>query len=50
MEGKEPLTEEEKEDIKWEVYKKEYYIERYETKEKRQSRKNYFKINKEAIL
>lgn len=33
VEGKEPLTEEEKEDIKWEVYKKEYYIERYGTKE-----------------
>lgn len=38
VEGKEPLTEVEKEDIKWEVYKKEYYIERYETKE------NYAKI------
>lgn len=33
VEGQEPITEEEKEDIKWEVYKKEYYIERYETKE-----------------
>lgn len=31
--------EEEKEMIKWEIYKKEYYIERYETKE------NYAKIN-----
>lgn len=33
VEGQEPITEEEKEDIKWEVYKKEYYIERYGTKE-----------------
>lgn len=33
IEGQDPITEEEKEDIKWEVYKKEYYIERYKTKE-----------------
>lgn len=33
IEGQEPQTEEEKEAIKWEFYKKEYYIERYETKE-----------------
>lgn len=38
VEGKEPKTEEEKEAIKWEIYKKEYYIERYKTKE------NYAKI------
>ena len=38
VEGQEPITGEEKEDIKWEIYKKEYYIERYETKE------NYAKI------
>lgn len=38
IEGQEPQTEEEKENIKWEMYKKEYYIERYETKE------NYAKI------
>ena len=37
--GQEPQNEEEKEMIKWEIYKKEYYIERYETKE------NYAKIN-----
>lgn len=34
VEGQEPKTEEEKEDIKFECYKKEYYIERYGTKEK----------------
>ena len=39
VEGQEPQNEEEKEMIKWEIYKKEYYIERYETKE------NYAKIN-----
>lgn len=33
IEGQEPVTEEEKEDIKWAYYKKEYYIERYGTKE-----------------
>jgi len=33
IEGQEPKTEEEKELIKWQLYKKEYYIERYETKE-----------------
>lgn len=33
IEGQDPVTEEEKEVIKWEVYNKEYYIERYETKE-----------------
>ena len=33
VEGQEPQNEEEKEMIKWEIYKKEYYIERYETKE-----------------
>ena len=39
VEGQEPQNEEEKEMIKLEIYKKEYYIERYETKE------NYAKIN-----
>lgn len=39
VEGQEPQNKEEKEMIKWEIYKKEYYIERYETKE------NYAKIN-----
>lgn len=39
VEGQKPQNEEEKEMIKWEIYKKEYYIERYETKE------NYAKIN-----
>lgn len=34
VEGQEPKNEEEKELIKYELYKKEYYIERYETKEK----------------
>lgn len=38
VEGQEPKTEEEKNLIKWEVYKREYYVERYETKE------NYAKI------
>ncbi len=38
VEGQEPKTEEEKEDIKWTRYEKEYYTERYETKE------NYAKI------
>lgn len=33
VEGKEPITEEEKENIKFELYKKEYYIKRYGTKE-----------------
>ena len=33
VEGQKPTTEEEKEDIEFELYKKEYYIERYETKE-----------------
>ena len=33
VEGQEPITEEEKENIKFEIYKKEYYIEKYETKE-----------------
>ncbi len=39
VEGQKPQNEEEKEMIKWEIYRKEYYIERYETKE------NYAKIN-----
>ena len=38
VEGQEPITEEEKENIKFELYKKEYYIERYQTKE------NYAKV------
>ena len=33
VEGKEPITEEEKDELKWDIYKKEYYIEKYETKE-----------------
>jgi len=33
VEGQEPKTEEEKEDIKWAFYEKEHYIERYKTKE-----------------
>lgn len=33
IEGQEPQTLEEKNEIKWEMYKKEYYIERYGTKE-----------------
>ena len=33
VEGQKPTTEGEKENIKFEPYKKEYYIERYETKE-----------------
>lgn len=39
VEGQKPQNEEEKEMFKWEIYRKEYYIERYETKE------NYAKIN-----
>lgn len=34
VEGQEPKTEEERENIKFECYKREYYIERYGTKEK----------------
>lgn len=33
IEGKEPITEEEKERMKWDWYKKEYYIEKYGDKE-----------------
>ena len=42
IEGQEPQTEEEKEKIKWEMYKKEYYIERYETKENYAKRESTF--------
>lgn len=42
VEGQEPKTEEEKENIKFEMYKKEYYIERYETKENYAKRESTF--------
>lgn len=42
VEGQEAVTEEEKEDIKYEIYKKEYYIERYETKENYAKRQSTF--------
>lgn len=38
IEGQDPQTEEEKEAVKWEIRKKEYYIDRYRTKE------NYAKL------
>lgn len=42
VEGQEPKNEEEKEMIKWEMYKKEYYIERYESKENYAKRMSTF--------
>lgn len=42
VEGQEPKNEEEKEMIKWEMYKKEYYIERYESKENYAKRRSTF--------
>lgn len=42
VEGQDPKTEEEKEAIEYEFYKKEYYLERYKTKENYAKRESIF--------